>query len=36
MRVGNGWNWLKIVSSSTIGISSVEPEDFVTRMLVSW
>jgi hypothetical protein len=34
VRMGGGWNWLRIVSNGG-GISSVEPKGSATRVLVN-
>jgi len=34
--MGIGWNWVRIVCSGGLGISSVEPLCSATRELVNW
>jgi hypothetical protein len=35
VRMGGGWNWLRIVSMAGFGISGVEPSGSATRELVN-
>jgi len=35
VRMGGGWNWLKIVSNGGFGISGVELLCFVIRELIN-
>jgi hypothetical protein len=35
VRLGGGWNWLRIVSNGGFGISGVEPSDSAISVLVS-